>query len=137
VTTADDQGFTLLEVLVAFIIMSIILVPLLQGGSASVRNVEIASQTELAVSLARSHLSAFDTQPASAEEDLQGDENGYHWRLQVVPLSAMTVPVVGRSTPDSTVLYQVAVTISWVSDQRQSSIRLETRRLTPTPPTPQ
>jgi general secretion pathway protein I len=134
---ADESGFTLLEVLVAFIIMSIILAPLLQGGSAGVRNVEIASQTELAVSLARSHLSAFDAQPATAEEDLQGDEGEYHWRLQVVPVSAVPVPVVGRSKPDPTVLYQVAVTISWASDQRQSSVRLETRRLTPVSPATQ
>jgi general secretion pathway protein I len=134
--TPEDRGFTLLEVLVAFIIMSIILAPMLEGGSASVRNVEIASRTELAVSLARSHLSAFDAQPAT-EEDLQGDEGSYHWRLQVAPLSVMPVQVVGRSIPDSTVLYRVTATVSWTSDQRQSSVRLETMRLTPISPAPQ
>ena len=134
---ADGRGFTPLEVLVAFVIMSIVLAPLLQGGSAALTNVDVGSRAETAVALARSRLSLFDALPAPAGEDLQGDESGYHWRLQVSPIASIPVPPMGRDRPDPTVLYRVAVTMSWMSGGRDSSIRLETRRLTPVPPAPQ
>ena len=133
----DERGFTLLEVLVAFVIMSIALAPLLQGGSAGLDNVDSGGRAEVALALARSRLSLFDSLPAPTAEDLQGDESGYHWHLQVSPIASMPVPPLGRDRPGPTVLYRVAVTMSWVSGRRQSSIHLETRRLTPVPPAPQ
>ena len=134
---ADERGFTLLEVLVAFVIMSIVLAPLLQGGSAGLSNVDVGSRAEMAVALARSRLSLFDALPASTGADLQGDDSGYHWRLQASSIASMPVPPMGRDRPDPTVLYRVAITMSWMSGRRVSSIRLETRRLTPVPPAPQ
>lgn len=129
-----EGGFTLLEVLVAFIIMSIALAALMRSGSQGLRGVDIAAQTEIAVALAQSRLRLFRELGESGTLDRQGDDGPYHWRLQVVPLDAMPVAVIGRSRPTPTVLYQVLATISWASQGRRSSIRLDTRRLSPVPP---
>lgn len=129
-----EGGFTLLEVLVAFVIMSIALVELMRSGSQGLRSVDIAAQTEAAVAVAQSRLRLFRELAGAGTLDRQGDEGLYHWRLQVVPLNSMPVAVTGRRPPNPTVLYQVLATISWVSQGRQSSIRLVTRRLSPAPP---
>ena len=129
-----DHGFTLLEVLIAFIIMSLVLVSLVQGGTAGMSNVDVANRTERAVSLAQSRLSGFDS--AHAAEDLQGEDGSYHWRLQAAPIQTIAVRPVGRSNPAPTILYRVAVTVSWPANGRRSAVRLETMRLTPVPPTP-
>ena len=134
--TQTERGFTLLEVLIAFIIMSLAFVLLFQGASGGVSNTRIATRTEQAVSLARSKLSSFDADASHDAEDLQGDDGDYHWRLQVVPVLSIPVRPIGRSRPDPTVLYHVAVTISWMTDGRRSTIRLETSRLTPMAPSP-
>ena len=132
----DDKGFTLLEVLVAFIIMSLVLASLLEGGAAGMSNAEAANQTERAVSLAQSQLSGFDATYDHAAEDLQGDEGRYHWRLQAAPVQTIAVRPVGRSRPGPTTLYQVAITVSWSARGGRSAVRLETMRLTPVPPVP-
>jgi len=129
-----EGGFTLLEVLVAFVIMSIALAALMRSGSQGLRGVDIAAQTETAVALAQSHLQLFRELTEAGTLDRQGDEGPYHWRLQVVPLNTVPVAAVGRSRPTPTVLYQVLATISWASQGRQSSIRLDTRRLSPVSP---
>ena len=127
-------GFTLFEVLVAFIIMSLALVALLRGGATGMSNVEVALRTERAVAIAQSHLSSFNAQPNPADEDLQGDDGEYHWRMQVAPIATIPVRPVGRSNPGPTSFYQVWMTVSWIADGRRSAIELETKRLSPMPP---
>ena len=135
-----DAGFTLLEVLVAFVIVSLATVALLEGGATGLRGVGAAGRTEDAVALARSHLSAFDGLAAPAAEDLQGDEGeGFHWRLIVAPLDSLAATAPGRTrrepaTLTQTTLYQVSVIVSWMGGRHRSSVRLDTQRLTPVPP---
>ena len=129
-----EGGFTLLEVLVAFAVMSVVLAPLLEGGVTGVHAVETAGLTEQAVSIARSQLSSFDAAPSHAAADLQGDEGRYHWRLQVAPLLTIPVQSAGARRSAPTTLYHIAVTVSWQAGGRRSSVRLATDRLTPVPP---
>jgi len=131
---ARDHGFTLLEVLVAFAIISMALVPLLQGGSESLRGVDVAGQTETAVALAQSHLRLFEELVKPGAQERQGDDGPYHWRLRIVPLDSVPASALGGKRQDPTVLYQVLATVSWASQGRQSSIRLVTKRLSPVPP---
>ncbi len=128
------MGFTLLEVLIAFVIISLALVVLLRGGAAGMSNVQAAAQTERAVSIAQSRLSSFDARPNVTVEDLQGDDGVYHWRLQVTPILSIPVRPVGRSEPGPTSFYQVVIAVSWMVEGRRSMLRLETNRLTPVPP---
>ena len=73
---AATRGFTPLEVLIAFVIISVALAVLLRRGAAAMSNVEASVCTERAVSLAQSqHLLC---NPNVVAEDLQGDEGDYH-----------------------------------------------------------
>ncbi len=131
---ARDRGFTLLEVLVAFAIISMALVPLLQGGSESLRGVDVAGQTETAVALAQSHLRLFEELAEPGGQELQGDDGPYHWRLRIVPLDSVPASAIGGARQNPTVLYQVLATVSWASQGRQSRIQLDTKRLSSMPP---
>jgi general secretion pathway protein I len=128
-------GFTLLEALVAFVMLSLALSALLQGGAAGLRNAGVAGRTEEAVARARSHLSAFDASGHPAAEDLQGDEgNGYHWRLKATPVTSVAATSQKGQAARQTTLYDVTATISWAAGAHGSSVQLTTQRLTPVPP---
>ncbi len=132
--SARDRGFTLLEALVAFAILSMALVPLFQGGSESLRGVDVAGETETAVALAQSYLRLFEELAEPGSQERQGDDGPYHWLLRIVPLDSVPASAPGGRRQNPTILYQVLATVSWASQGRRSSIRLDTRRLSPVPP---
>jgi len=131
---AHDRGFTLLETLVAFTILSIALIPLFRGGFESLRAVDVAGQTEIAVALAQSRLRLFEELVEPGSQERQGDDGPYHWLLRIVPLDSVPASAFGGKRQAPTVLYQVLATVSWETQGRRSSVRLDTRRLTPVPP---
>ena len=66
-----DRGFTLLEVLVAFVIAAISVAALLQGAGAGLASARIAAHYGEALSLARSRLALL-----SAAAPVQGEQSG-------------------------------------------------------------
>jgi general secretion pathway protein I len=134
---ANDRGFTLLEVLVAFIVAALALAVLFEGGLAGVRATRTAGRYEEAVARARSHLAALSAAGALVPEELQGDDGGgYHWHLRVTPIATTAVVRSGdssaaASSQTAVSLYAVSVAISWKADKGERSVELETRRLGP------
>lgn len=131
--TGGDRGFTLLEVLVAFIIAGLALGILFQGGIGGLTTAKVAARYGEALSRAESHLAMAGIGPEFQPQDRQGDEGGgYHWRLRIQPVA------VGAAEPGKPVpaLYAITVNISWQEGPRSRVVTLQTQRAGIAPPPP-
>jgi general secretion pathway protein I len=133
-------GFTLLEVLVAFLIAALALGVMFDGVLGGMRAAAAASQTEAALSLARSRLAetlvALDSGSVTAVSDQQGDDgNGFHWSVQVRPVGSVAMPRPsdpGTDSPQQTgraVLYAMTVAVGWSTGGGHREVRLDGARL--------
>lgn len=141
-----QAGFTLLEVLVAFIIAALALGIMFDGVVAGMRSASVAAHTERAVAMARSRLAAVQVAVGSgaartmAEQD--GDEGeGFRYSVRVRPAARITLPAdpdaptgAGISAPQAT-LYSISVAISWKSDGGIRQVRLDSAKLVVAAPT--
>lgn len=128
-----EAGFTLLEVLIAFIIAAAALAVLFRTAVESQTAAGIAARTQEALSRARSHLAAAEAGPLQAGEREDNDA-AYRWRVHVAPV-AESAPT--RAGPPGPTLYAVVVTVSWGEGRATRGVTLETRRLgLPTPRSP-
>ena len=123
-----DVGFTLIEVLVAFVIAALALGVLARAALDGVSNAHVSAQYTEALARARSHLAGLSSQPTPG--DFQGDEgNGFHWHLRIVPGARETTR---QNVP--LILYDVAVSISWTDGDRKRVLQLDTKRTATAPP---
>jgi general secretion pathway protein I len=130
----SERGFTLLELLVAFIIAALALAVLFQGASGSLRSVALANQYQQALSRARSHLATVGHGLALAPLHQSGDDgSGFRWQVEIdlagtaAPLRQPADAVFGPSPHIA--LYTVQVGESWVSGAGSREVRLQTRRV--------
>ena len=132
VRRGETNGFTLLEVLIAFIIAALAVTALLQGAAAGLQNARVAAHTQEASARAQSRLAALSARLQPGEQS--GDDGGgFLWRTVVQPGLAVTVPRpatrLGPQGVDRTVLYAVTVAVSWSSDGSPRQVVLQTQRL--------
>src|SRR5260370_8634413 len=101
---ARDNGFTLLEVVVALAIAALALVGLFRAGSGGLFAVDTAARAEEAVQRAQSHLAAVGRDAALVEGALTGDDGGgYRWALRASPLTPRPpFAQTGLSSPTTT-----------------------------------
>lgn len=123
------QGMTLIEVLVAFIVLSLTMAVIMQIFSGGMRNARLAESYSRAVFLAESKMAtvglerplAFGEENGLAGEDMQ-------WRVSITPAeddattNAQLLPVR---------LYRVRVTAAWGDDGRERQVELTSLRLGP------
>ena len=130
-------GFTLLEVLVAFIIAAIALAALFSGGLGGLRAATVSGRYTEAISRAESHLAAASIGDALTSSDRQGDEGGgYHWHVRIAPVATATpVPGAVGNTP-RLALYIVRASVSWTEQDQTRSVELDTMRAATAPPPP-
>jgi prepilin-type N-terminal cleavage/methylation domain-containing protein len=125
----SEAGFTLIEVLVAFAIAAVLLLPLLQSFSAGIAS---ASRTDAFTAATLVAESAIETVGPDAElvdgGGFDRQEGRYH-----VGASVRRYPGNGIS-PQSLLIavpYEIVVTVSWQEAARMRSIALRTLRLGP------
>ena len=125
---ARQRGFTLIEVMVAFIIASLALGLLFQAASSSGTAAHRAGYYEEAVSRAKSHMAMVGRDADIAPGEREGDDgSGYRWRVSITP-SAAAQPPQGATPDNQLVLYNVAVSVSWSDSGRAYSVVLHTQR---------
>ena len=117
-----QAGFMLLEVMVAFVIAAIALAALYAGATQGLRGGTSAMRARQALALARNHLALLGF-AGDAEE---GDEDGFHWRLQMQPRAIAETAVDGSGRTMRVALYDIAVQVSWRGGH---AVRLGTRRI--------
>ncbi|WP_158746992.1 prepilin-type N-terminal cleavage/methylation domain-containing protein [Acidisphaera sp. L21] len=131
-----DRGFTLLEVLVAFIIAAIALTALFSGALGGLRAANVSSRYAEAVSRAQSHLTAASVGDALTPGDRQGDEgHGFHWRVRISPVETRP-PDSANPTLPILALYAISSAVSWTEENRTRTVQLVTERLASMPPPP-
>ena len=126
-----EEGFTLLETLVAFVIAALALVALYQGAGAGIRSAQVATHTESALSRARSRLAGFND-PALLRPGHQGgdDGGGFAWQTDVVQTSSAPFANADPAARGpQLVLYAVRATVSWTTDGGERTVSLATARL--------
>ncbi len=124
-----QNGFTLIEVMVAFTIMALGLAALLQAFSSGLRNIGVAESYAVAAMEARSKLAeigqVIDLEAGQSGGDL---DSGGTWRAVVEPYETGTpgVEEVGVQLK----AFSVAVTVTWDEGRELTlrSLRLATER---------
>lgn len=132
---SGQSGFTLLEVIVAFIIAALALGVLYHAGLAGLLSVQAASHYEQAVARARSRLTAAVHASPLAAGDWRGDDGGgFAWHLRVSPIASTNVrpayAVTARgSTTFPITLYAVSVAVVWHDGDRMRQVQLNTEQI--------
>ena len=124
--TDDNRGFTLIETLVAFMILSISLVVVLELFSGSLKSIRISNDYEHGVFHAKKKMEeilVFERlDPVSDQGELA---DGYKWYVEVVP--ERNIP---EDRPDATLaLFKIKVKIEWRKFGRVKDIVLTTQKV--------
>jgi general secretion pathway protein I len=128
--TVHDDGFTLLEVVVALAIAGLALVGLFRAGSGGLFAVDTAARTEEAVQRAQSHLAAVGRDAALVEGEFTGDDgSGYRWALRIRRLASRQSLTQNGASSLTATLFNVEVAISWPGREGDRSVVLRTLRL--------
>lgn len=77
----SEQGFALMEVLIAFTVATIVMGSLAYGIGAAIRSDVWAESTRQQVRLARSRLEAAGVEQPLRPGTFEGEANGFRWRL--------------------------------------------------------
>jgi len=122
-----NSGYTLIEVLVAFMILALALTVLLRIFAGGVRNVSVSSEYARAVLIAESHLAAAGIDGLLSPGESSGIEDGsYEWTRTVheyTPSPDYKASV--RNVP----AYYVTVSVQWPHGDGTRSIDISTVRL--------
>jgi general secretion pathway protein I len=129
-----EAGFTLLEVMVAFIIAALAITLLYNGATGGLNATETAARTQEAVALARSHITAVGRGEAISRQETSGvDGDGYEWHLHVLSVGSRELTLsdsdrANDTKPTKAILYDIAVTESWTEAGHPHAVTLQTRR---------
>ena len=95
----DEDGFTLLEVLIAFAVLAVLLVPILQVFGGGLGNAETARAYSTATLLARSKLAeiATESELADGESDGRFEGSNYRWRSTIARDETEVIEPDGKS----------------------------------------
>jgi general secretion pathway protein I len=126
------RGFSLLEVLVAFAIVTLVGSVLFQIFGGALRNAGAADEYSRAALIAESKLAALGVEkPLQEGSDAGSEEDGrFNWTLTVAPYVAPDTPAPDAGTPLSRrKLVQADMTVSWEAGEHPRSVTLTTLRL--------
>jgi len=124
-----QTGFTLLEVLVAFTILSLTLGVLLQLFGTGLRNAGVSEDYTRAVLHAESLLAAVGVEEPLEPGIRSGElEAPFAWQSTVTPFVQEGLDI-GRLEAAGITPYLVSVEVFWSRGQRTRSVVLETLRL--------
>jgi prepilin-type N-terminal cleavage/methylation domain-containing protein len=122
----NEQGFSLLEVVVALMIMAGGFLAVLNLFSGSVRSVDFSGQYLKAVTLANSKMNELEIQNFTVDDssgNFKNEEN-YRWEVDISPYDS------DLNNEDSGIqLQKILLKVLWNDDGHTRNIELETLRL--------
>jgi general secretion pathway protein I len=111
------RGFTLLEMLVATVVMAIAVTGLMSALSTSMRNAAKLTEYDRASMMARSKMDELIAQPRLPRGPIL---EGPGWRAKVTPFE--TAPGAGPGAP---VLDRIEVEVNWMAGEQRKTFTLE------------
>lgn len=125
-----NRGMTLIEVLVAFVLLSLSLAVIFHIFAGGMRNARMAEQYSRAVFLAESKLASVGLERALAVGELGGvSESNLQWRILIEPVDEATRSP--STAAASRRLYQVTVRVGWTEGDKTRQVELKSHRLGP------
>jgi general secretion pathway protein I len=119
-----EEGFTLLEVIVALAILSVAFALAMELLAAGVRSAKASEDYTQAVLLARQKMAEVVVTPNLEGSADKGDfDRGFHWYSEVQPLSQE------EERDPAARLYQVRVRVTWPGRGAEKSLDLYTFRM--------
>lgn len=125
----EQLGFTILEVLVAFLVSALLLTIILSGFSQGLSNLRLLEQRAEAATIAQSRLAEvsylFPLYPATYTGIVHGNPS-YRWEIKIEPLRwefENRVSSLGMS------LYKIEANVYWKFSNIDKSLTLNTLRL--------
>jgi general secretion pathway protein I len=124
-----QQGFSLLEILIAFSILALSLGILLKIFSAGVNTAVVAEDYTAAVQIAESLMAKTGVEtPLQNGQDSGLENDKYHWLVEVSPVVFNTEEI--DATAITAELFKVKVIVSWGDDNvNDRQIELTTLKL--------
>lgn len=122
-----NEGFSILEILIAFVVMALVVGSLLRLFGTSMRNVVLADEYSFAVQIAESRMQAVGSEIPVEQGSVTGEESGtsYNWAVNMEPVEL-------DEDQDNFSLsvqpYQVTVVISWDSAGKKREFMLSSLR---------
>ncbi|KMP10367.1 hypothetical protein UZ36_07870 [Candidatus Nitromaritima sp. SCGC AAA799-C22] len=118
-----EDGFSLLEVIVALAIMALGFVTVMQLFSGSIRSVGLSEQYLKAATLAHSKMGELEmiNYDVDTLEGTFEEEENYHWQLEVAPYSSSL-----NSEKDNIHLSEVTLKVLWTDANQVRNIELTT-----------
>lgn len=145
---ARERGFSLLEVLVSFVILALTLTVLLRAYGTSVRNAGLAEQHLRAATVAESLLARLGRDVALQPGEASGEIGAYRWHWLIQPYELPPVApfslnnqapkteeqegeeeqqeIALRTLPEA---FQIRLTLAWGAAARTRSVTLSTLRI--------
>lgn len=123
----SSKGFSLLEILVAFVILSLTLGVIMKIFSGGLRNVGYADDYSRAVYLAESRLAVLGVEQPLQEGAMSGElDQRFRWQLFIQPYHEMEATDHGQPNMK---LYLVSMKVSWKEGELARGIEFTTLRL--------
>lgn len=125
-----NKGFSLLEVLVAFVVMGLVVGVILQLFGSSMRGVALSDEYSFAVQVAESRLAAVGNEIEVEDGSVSGEEkgSGYRWEVQMEALDAANLSEKLEKVQLPLQLYRVEVAVTWQGDGKPRELHLSSLR---------
>ena len=131
----SNRGFSLLEVLVAFVILALVLGVLMQIFSGGLRNASRAGEYQHAVLLGQSKLASVGIEMPLKESESNGEfDDTYRWQVSIRPYLDSRAQAGGHTGLPAPLLpvtlMEVEIRVLWGDSEQPRSVSLQTLRLT-------
>ena len=124
------HGYSLVEVLVAMVILSLALTVLMRIFSAGLISIDRASDFSQAVMVAESRLASAGSTAEISPGRTFGTQDRFTWTQTIEPYMPEGTEISGALSVNA---YIVTVVVEWMTGSRSRNLRLSTVRLTPSP----